>query len=40
MEDGRARIVRHGHLPEREILTGLGSLAVEVRQGICLEKDR
>src|SRR5262245_31542077 len=27
-EDGRARIVRHGHLPEREILTGLGSLAV------------
>src|SRR6476619_3497372 len=28
MEDGRARIVRHGHLPEREILTGLGPLAV------------
>ena len=27
-EDGRARIVRHGHLPEREILTGLGPLAV------------
>ena len=28
MEDGRARIMRHGHLPEREILTGLGPLAV------------
>jgi hypothetical protein len=28
MEDGRVRIVRHGHLPEREILTGLGLLAV------------
>jgi putative transposase len=27
-EDGRARIVRHGHLPEREILTGLGPVAV------------
>ncbi len=27
-EDGRARIVRHGHLPGREILTGLGPLAV------------
>jgi transposase-like protein len=27
-EDGRARMVRHGHLPEREILTGIGPLAV------------
>jgi len=27
-EDGRARVVRHGHLPEREILTGLGPVAV------------
>lgn len=27
-DDGRARIVRHGHLPEREILTGLGPVAV------------
>ena len=27
-EDGRARIVRHGYMPEREILTGLGPLAV------------
>ena len=29
-EAGRRRIVRHGHLPEREIMTGIG--AVSVRQ--------
>ena len=27
-EDGRQRLVRHGHLPEREIVTGIGSVAV------------
>ena len=27
-EDGRQRVVRHGHLPEREVLTGIGSVAV------------
>jgi putative transposase len=27
-EDGRRRLVRHGHLPEREILTGIGPVAV------------
>ncbi len=27
---GHARIVRHGHLPEREILTGVGPIAVQV----------
>jgi putative transposase len=26
--DGRQRIVRHGHLPEREIMTGIGLVAV------------
>ena len=26
--DGRARLVRHGHLPEREIMTGIGPVAV------------
>ena len=26
--DGRRRIVRHGHLPEREIMTGIGPVAV------------
>jgi len=30
LEDGRARLVRHGHLPEREILTGIGPVAVKV----------
>ena len=27
-QDGRARIVRHGHLPEREVMTGIGPVAV------------
>jgi putative transposase len=27
-DDGRARIVRHGHLPEREVMTGIGPVAV------------
>ena len=27
-EDGRRRVVRHGHLPEREIMTGIGRVAV------------
>ncbi len=27
-EDGYQRIVRHGHLPEREIMTGIGPVAV------------
>ncbi len=30
LEDGRARLVRHGHLPERKIQTGIG--AVKIRQ--------
>ncbi|OSP53764.1 hypothetical protein BV911_16035 [Pseudoruegeria sp. SK021] len=28
-EDGRARLVRHGHLPEREVMTGIGPVAVK-----------
>ena len=28
--DGRARLVRHGHLPEREVVTGIGSVPVKV----------
>jgi putative transposase len=28
IEDGRARVVRHGHLPEREVMTGIGPVAV------------
>ena len=27
-EDGRQRVVRHGHLPERAIMTGIGPVAV------------
>ena len=27
-EDGHQRVVRHGHLPEREVMTGIGPLAV------------
>ena len=27
-EHGRRRLVRHGHLPEREIMTGIGPVAV------------
>jgi transposase-like protein len=27
-EDGRQRIVRHGHLPEREVMTGIGPVGV------------
>jgi hypothetical protein len=27
-EDGRQRLVHHGHLPEREIMTGIGPVAV------------
>ncbi len=28
--DGRARLVRHGHLPEREVMTGVGAVSVKV----------
>jgi transposase-like protein len=28
-EDGRKRVVRHGHLPEREVMTGIGPVAVK-----------
>ena len=27
-DDGRRRLVRHGHLPAREIMTGIGPVAV------------
>ena len=30
LEDGRARLVRHGHLPEREGMTGIGPVPVKV----------
>ena len=30
LEDGRARLVRHGYLPEREVMTGIGPVPVTV----------
>ena len=27
-EDGHQRVVRHGHLPQREVMTGIGAVAV------------
>src|SRR3954452_81166 len=32
-EAGRRRLVRHGHLPEREIMTGIGPVAVRWTRG-------
>jgi putative transposase len=29
-EDGRQRLVRHGHLPEREVMTGNGPVATAI----------
>ena len=29
--DGRQRVVRHGHLPEREVLTGIGPPTARAR---------
>ena len=36
-EDGRQRVVRHGHLPERAVMTGIG--AVAVRQPRVRDRD-
>ena len=30
LEDGRRRVVRNGYLPEREILTGLGHVSIQI----------
>lgn len=30
LDDSRARLVGHGHLPEREVLTGIGPVPVKV----------
>lgn len=43
-DDGRARLVRHGHLPEREVMTGNGPVPVKVPRirdrDNCVEKIR
>ena len=38
-EEGRRRLVRHGHLPEREIMTGIGPVAVR-RHGFATARAR
>lgn len=30
LKDGRKRVVRHGHLPERKVVTGIGAIPVKV----------
>ena len=32
-DDGHQRLVRHGHLPEREVMTGIGPVAVRCPRG-------
>ena len=42
-DDGRQRLVRHGHLPEREIVTGIGPVAVRcprVRDRVGVGEER
>jgi hypothetical protein len=39
-DDGRARLVRHGHLPEREIMTGIGPVAIVERTIAWLNRCR
>ena len=42
-ETGRRRVVRHGHLPEREIMTGIGPVAIRqprVRDRATAEGER
>jgi putative transposase len=37
-EMGQQRVVRHGHLPEREIMTGIGPVAVRQPRGCATAK--
>jgi transposase-like protein len=39
LEDGRKRIVRHGHLPERKVVTGIGAVPVKVPRARDRKKD-
>ena len=44
-EEGRRRLARHGHLPKREIMTGIGPVAVRAprvrdRTGLCADRIR
>ncbi len=33
VDDQGRRLVRHGHQPERDVMTGIGKVPVRVRQG-------
>lgn len=44
LQDGRKRVVRHGHLPERKVVTGIGAIPVKVprardRKGSATEEE-
>ena len=39
-EDGRHRVVRHGHLPEREIMTGIGAIERQQMASGCASRRR
>lgn len=39
LEDGRKRVVRHGHLPERKVVTGIGAVPVKVPRARDRKKD-
>jgi putative transposase len=38
-DDGRTRVVRHGHLPEREVMTGIDAAAACARPAGCYADD-
>jgi len=41
LEDGRKRVVRHGHLPERKVVKGIGAIPVKVpRSRDCLANNK
>ena len=40
LPDGRQRVVRNGHLPERKILTGLGDAAASRARSRCVDRRR
>ncbi len=40
LEDGRKRVVRHGHLPERKVVTGIGAIPVKVPRARDRKRDK
>ena len=39
-ETGQQRVLRHGHLPERDIMTGIGPVAVRQPRGATAKRAR